>query len=132
MSKKVFLIVIILTITVAGLCIYRIKNNQKEDGATNTDEQISFICQDDNHFIAEFSSDTATLRIIVAGEVKYILPSLGDERVPHRFGNNGRTYTFVGEVVRVANLKTGERTVCDQPFDPNNAPYNFGEAEPTP
>jgi len=113
-------------IIIAGLIVYN--NNQENKLIDKMGEQVSFVCEDKNDFIAEFSPDMSTLNVVVGGEIKYTLSNTGNEVVPHRFGDSEREYTFSGEGAVVTNLDTGGGTVCSQPIDPNNAPYNFGDS----
>ncbi|OGG86018.1 hypothetical protein A2392_00935 [Candidatus Kaiserbacteria bacterium RIFOXYB1_FULL_46_14] len=126
MATKIFLGGIILMIMVAGLIIYI--NNREGAMIEKLGEQVSFICDDGNDFIAEFSPDMSVLNVIVAGNLKYSLSNTGNETIPYRFGDNEHEYTFTGEEVIVTSSDMKEGVVCNQPFDPNNAPYNFGDS----
>ena len=85
----------------------------------------SFICEDENHFTAEFLEGDL-LRVVVAGEVARVLPkTAGDGQ---RYENDDYVYVFAGEEVSVTKKDDGSVTTCMQPFDPNNAPVNFGDA----
>jgi len=125
MTTKIFFGGIILLIIIAGLIVYT--NNQEDKLTTKMGEQVSFVCEDQNDFIAEFSHDMSILNVVIEKEVRYTLPNIGNEAVPHRFGDSEREYTFTGEEAIVTNLDTGDGTVCTQPLDPNNVPYNFGD-----
>lgn len=126
MSNKIFLGMLALIVILGGYVVYsNISTSGVEEKMGN---QVSFNCTEGESFIAEFSFDMTKLNVVVSGDVKYTLPNIGDENVPYRFGDSDRQYTFVGEEVTVTDLKSGSDVVCNQPFDSNNAPYNFGDA----
>src|SRR3989344_1421277 len=128
MTTKIFLGGIILMIIIAGLIVYN--NNQENKLIDKMGEQVSFVCEDKNDFIAEFSPDMSTLNVVVGGEIKYTLSNTGNEVVPHRFGDSEREYTFSGEGAVVTNLDGGGETSCSHPPTPNTAKYIFGDGLP--
>lgn len=105
-------------------------NNPNTTADTNASRmlQVSFICKNNSHFIAEFPNDTE-LRVIVDGNLVRTLPRVtGDGQ---RFEDSTYIYVFAGEEASVTNkmAKAGiKTTTCEQPRDPNNAPMNFGDA----
>ncbi len=101
---------------------------EKEEIAEDIQTQIisvSMICNDDSYFIAEFPTSTS-LQVIVDGELVRTLPQV--EGYGYRFEDADYTYVFAGEGVAVTNKSTNIVTTCAQPFDPNLAPFNFGDA----
>ncbi len=125
MSNKIFLGMLALIVILGGYVIYT--NNSSNGVEEKMGNQVSFNCTEGDSFIAEFSFDMAKLNVVVGGEVKYTLPNTGDENIPYRFGDSERMYTFAGEEATITDLQSGTDTVCTQPLDSNNAPYNFGD-----
>jgi hypothetical protein len=126
MSTKIFLGIMLIILSVGGYVVY---NNYlaEEDAAPLTIEGISFMCEDGSHFIAEFSPDFASLNIVVDGVTTRSLARASGDNARYEYSDRSFTYLFAGEEVRVTNTETGEATSCQQPFDPNTAPYNFGD-----
>jgi hypothetical protein len=126
MSTKIFLGIMLIILSVAGYVVY---NNYlaEEDAAPLTVEGISFMCEDGSHFIAEFSPDFASLNVVVDGVTTRSLTRASGDNARYEYSDQSSTYLFAGEEVRVTNTETGEVTTCQQPFDPNTAPYNFGD-----
>lgn len=127
MSNKIFAGIILAVLIIAGYVIYD-KYYGPDEGAEGTITGISFMCEDGTGFIAEFAANMSQVEILVAGKSQHILQNAGDELVPYRFGNEAKVYTFVGEEAVIADLGSNTSVVCRQPFDQNNAPYNFGDA----
>ncbi len=125
MSNKIFLGMLALIVILGGYVIYT--NNNSNGVEEKMGNQVSFNCAEGDSFIAEFSFDMTKLNVVIGGEVKYTLNNTGDESVPYRFGDSERQYTFAGEEVTVSDINSGTDTVCTQPLDSNNAPYNFGD-----
>lgn len=125
MSNKIFLGMLALIVILGGYVIY--SNSGTSGVEEKMGDQVSFNCAEGESFIAEFSFDMTKLNVVIGGEVKYTLNNTGDENVPYRFGDNERQYTFAGEEVTVTDINSGTDTVCTQPLDANNAPYNFGD-----
>lgn len=125
MSTKIFLGVIVVVLIVAGYVIYR--NYENPGAVALRGPEVSFMCEDGTSFIAQFSPEMDQMNVIVAGNIEYTLPNTGNEMSPYSFGDSERQYAFAGEGVTVAHAY-GAGTVCTQPFDANNAPYNFGDA----
>ncbi len=124
MANKLLIITLLIIITVATVIIYTRSQEQKITEPTSSN-QVSFICSENNGFIAEFNDAFDKLKIIERGEVTKELNKISD--TPLTFADNYFSYIFVGENVQVLNLATGEISICNQPFDPNNAPYHFGD-----
>ncbi|MEX0917869.1 MAG: hypothetical protein WDZ93_01830 [Candidatus Paceibacterota bacterium] len=130
MHTKVLIGVLVALLAAAGWVIYLDNQRQLADEQMNEratpSAAVSFICADNSYFIAEFPEAFDRVSIIVDGEVVRTLPRVdGDGQ---RFEDTQYVYVFAGEEVTVTNKADGSQTVCDQPFDPNNAPYNFGDA----
>jgi hypothetical protein len=126
MSNKIFLGILLLVFIIAGYVIY--SNYDEKKAYESNGQDVSFNCEDSTGFVAVFDTEMTKVDIVVAGELEYSFPNIGDELVPYRFGNESKVYTFVGEEVVVADLVSETSKVCQQPFDQNNAPYNFGDA----
>lgn len=130
MHTKVLIGVLVALLAAAGWVIYL--DNQRQLADEGMDDRsspavsVSFICSDNSYFIAEFPDAFDSVSIVVGGEVARMLPRVDDDG--QRFEDAQYVYVFAGEEVTVTNKTNGFQTVCDQPFDPNNAPYNFGDA----
>lgn len=125
MSNKIFLGAVIIVIIAAGYIIYT--NRAVEEVTPVFGDGVSFICEDGSNFIANFSADMNSVSVVEAGEVRLTLQNTSDNAIPYRFADNSHTYTFIGEEVVVKEESSGRTFVCRQPFDPNNAPHNFGD-----
>lgn len=128
MSTKIFLGIMVAILAVAGYVAYK-NYLDTEEGTPATAESngVSFICEDSSYFVAEFSPDFSRLNIVIDGVVDRSLPRQGGDQALYRYAEGGRTYLFAGEEARVSDAGTGRDTTCHQPFDPNNASYNFGD-----
>jgi len=102
-------------------------DNQQKVAATPLIFSISFLCEDESHFIAEFK-DMTTLAIIVDGKVVRTITQK-DAVSYNRFEDETMIFNFVGEGVTVDDKTASTSTRCSQPFDPNNAPFNFGDGD---
>ncbi|MEY2640907.1 MAG: hypothetical protein RL150_300 [Candidatus Parcubacteria bacterium] len=120
-------IVAALFIVVAGLFLFLAKPTGQQTNAVVTNA-VSFICEDGTYFVAEFMSDT-TMRVVVDG---VLARTVSKEDVPRtQYDDDRYSYLFAGERVTVADKEQRTMTSCGQPFDPNNAPYNFGDDQLT-
>lgn len=126
MLKQLLIFVLVVAAIVAGYIIYQ--NRSADEAAEENSTGISFICEGGENFVAEFGSDMNTVDILIAGKHVRQLNNIGESDTPFRFSDNEVTYTFVGEEVVVTNVGSSGSYICRQPFDPNNAPYNFGDA----
>jgi|GEM_PF-1003577 len=97
-----------------------------QDGSASFVLSASMTCDDGSHFVAEFPTSEA-VKIYVDGALRHTI-SLVSSDAGQRFEDESYIYVFAGEEVRVTDKKTGKSKVCNQPFDPNNAPVNFGDA----
>lgn len=125
MSNKLLAVILILLLAAGGFTLYSKYRESviREGGAAIT--AVSFICDNGLHFVAEFDAEFANLNVIESGDLTRSLPAALGEGVI--FANANWEYAFGGEEVRVTDLVSGTGTTCRQPFDPNNAPYNFGD-----
>ncbi len=124
--KNPIIIAIVVLVIALGFGFY-LKNSQPKEVEVvdNSDKySVSFSCTDGLNFIAEFLNDNS-LNVIVAGNIaKNLVGVDGDGK---RFEDNDVAFVFAGEEVSI-HYKAQKRTViCNQPFDPNNAPMNFGD-----
>lgn len=122
MSNKLLAVTLLILLAVVAAVLY---TKSKEEVVKVVDISVSFICENEQHFTADFDINFETLRVMENGELTREL-SKGDEKGMH-FSNNDFEYTFAGEEVEVLHKSTNEQFRCHQPFDPNNAPYNFGD-----
>ena len=122
MSNKLLAVTLLILLSVIAIVIY---NKSKEEAVRVADISVSFICENDQHFTADFDINLETLRVIENGELTRELQR--SNTTSTSFADHNFEYTFAGEGVEVLNKSTGERFRCHQPFDPNNAPYNFGD-----
>lgn len=123
MSTKLFLGIMLVVLAIAGYVIYR--NYADRDSMTGTG--ISFICSDQTYFMADFSADFSELEVVVDGETVRTVPRVSGEAL-YEYEDDGFRYVFAGEDARIINLADNAEVTCSQPMDPNNAPYNFGDA----
>ena len=123
MSTKLFLGVMVAVLAIAGYVVY---SNTMNDDAPMESNGISFMCTDESYFVAEFSPDFSQVDILVDGViVRTAVRAANSDLYIYEVGDY--TYTFVGEEVTVRNSRTDTTTSCNQPFDANTAPYNFGD-----
>lgn len=122
MSNKLLAATLVILLVVIAVVLY---NKSKEEPVQLASVSLSFICENEQHFVAEFDIDFETLNVVENGEITHELQRSDD--VVMKFSNNDYDYIFAGEGVRVLNKLSNEETTCNQPFDPNNAPYNFGD-----
>lgn len=124
MSNKLLAITLLILLAVIAVVVYT-KSAEEVAETPVAAVALSFICENNQHFIGEFDIDFETLSVVENGEVTRQVPRT--DEVIMRFSNNDFEYTFAGEGVSVLNKSSNEETHCHQPLDPNNAPYNFGD-----
>lgn len=124
MSTKLFLGVMVVVLAIAGYVVYT--NTMDEDSIPMMGDGISFVCADSSYFLAEFSPDFSRVNIVVDGVVVRSAPQVAGTDL-YMYEEGDYLYTFAGEEVTISNSQTGTTISCSQPFDPNNAPYNFGD-----
>lgn len=122
MSNKLLAATLFILLVVIAIVLY---NKSEEEPVQLADVTLSFICENEQHFVAEFDINFETLKVVKNGEL--IRELQRSDAMVMRFSNNDYDYTFAGEGIRILNKTNGEETTCSQPFDPNNAPYNFGD-----
>lgn len=115
----------VIVLAIAGYVAYD-KFLTETDTPPLSVEGISFMCQDGGYFIAEFSPDFARLNVVVDGVTARSLTRVTGDQALYEYQGDGYAYLFAGEEARV-RYPGGSATTCSQPFDPNNAPYNFGD-----
>lgn len=124
MSTKIFLGIMVVMLAIAGYVAYT--KVMDEEHQPLGGEGISFICSDATYFVADFSPSFERLNIMVDGVVERSLNRVAGTDL-YLYEDASFAYTFAGEEVRVVDKVRGAETVCSQPFDPNNAPHNFGD-----
>jgi len=124
MSTKIFLGIMVVMLAIAGYVAYT--KVMDEEYVPLGGEGISFICSDASYFVADFSPTFERLNIMVDGVVERSLNRVVGTDL-YLYEDASFAYTFAGEEVRVVDKAEGVEFVCSQPFDPNNAPYNFGD-----
>lgn len=124
MSTKLFLGVMLVVLAIAGYVVYT--NTMDEDKAPMMGNGISFACEDNSYFSAEFSPDFGRVDIVVDGVIVRSAPRVANTEL-YMYEVGEYIYTFAGEEVTVSNSNNNTALSCSQPFDPNNAPYNFGD-----
>lgn len=123
---------LIIALLVLGAVGYGVYEYAKTHPAPQTGSEgdftpsVSFACKDNTHFIAEFPNAMTSLDVIVDGVTARTLPRATD--VPPTYENADYKYVFAGEEATVTTKASGASTTCSQPQDPNNAPFNFGDA----
>ncbi len=122
MSNKLLATTLVILLVVIAVVLY---NKSKEEPVQLAEISLSFICENEQHFVAEFDINFETLRVVEAGEVTREIQRSDD--VVMKFSNNEYDYIFAGERAHIINKVREMETFCYQPFDPNNAPYNFGD-----
>lgn len=129
MNSKI-LLVVLLVLVGGGWYAYSEfglpKDAAMTDESSREGSAVSFMCADESHFIARFNSSMTNVDIDIDGTVVRTLPLV--EGAGQRFESDSHTYVFAGEEATVTVKATGASTTCTQPFDANNAPYNFGDA----
>ena len=123
MSTKLFLGVMVAVLAIAGYVVY---SNTMNDDVPMESNGISFMCKDDSYFVAEFSPDFSQVDILVDGVIVRTAVRIANSDL-YIYEIGDYTYTFAGEEVTVSNSRTDATTSCNQPFDANTAPYNFGD-----
>jgi len=126
-----FLLTTVLAIVVitCGYVIYTNFTNQGNQNTLPIKTEVSFICEGGPSFIASFTADMNSLDIIENGTITRSLKINDIETNIMNFADQEMRYEFSGEQVRVSNLQSHDSYLCNQPFDPNNTPFNFGDNE---
>lgn len=124
MSTKLFLGVMVAVLAIAGYVVY--SKMMEEERMPMMGDGISFICEDDSYFSAEFSPDFSVVDIVIDGILVRSATRVAGSDL-YMYEEDDYSYTFAGEKVSITNSKAGKTTICSQPFDPNKAPYNFGD-----
>lgn len=123
MSNKLLTITLLILLVAIAVVIYT--KSEDEEPSKLSDISLSFICENEHHFIAEFDINLDTLRVLEGGLLTHQIPRTDEVLI--RFSDSDVEYSFAGEEARVLNKLNNQITRCHQPFDPNNAPYNFGD-----
>lgn len=124
MSTKIFLGIMVVVLAIAAYVAYTKVSEDEYEPLGG--EGISFICNDATYFMAEFSPSFERVNIMVDGVVERSLARVAGTDL-YMYEDASFSYTFAGEEARVTSKSTGTETACAQPFDPNQAPYNFGD-----
>lgn len=122
MEQNQTLIAILAVIVIGGGIFWYTQEEVPEESWMLS---VSMACADQNHFIADFRTDSE-VDIVVNGETVRTVTRTSD--MPQTFENAEYKYVFVGEEAMVTTKATGAETTCSQPMDPNSAPVNFGDA----
>ncbi len=125
MSNTILGGILLIVLAAASFVVY---NNfwRPAEEAKGPVTAVSFICDTESHFVAEFDENFENVAILENGQTVRTLPRVPDVAV--RFADSNYAYVFAGEEASVTDLVRGMTVSCRQPFDPNNAPYNFGDA----
>lgn len=123
--KKHIALIVVVALVVAGLFVFKPSRFAGGNVPTVT-QALSFMCDDGSYFAAVFMSND-TLDILVDGRQVRTVQKEPLDRV--QYDDETHTYIFAGEKVTVANKEERTMVTCNQPFDPNNAPVNFDDAE---
>jgi membrane-bound inhibitor of C-type lysozyme len=123
MRNKLIILGIIIVIAIITGLVAGNGGTPKPTDAT-VENTLSFMCDDTSYFVAEFMSDK-TLNILVDGNLVRTLMKEDVDR--QQYDDETYSYIFAGEEATVANKEKRTIVTCNQPFDPNNAPYNFGD-----
>lgn len=125
MSTKIFLGIMLIVLAVAGYVVYH-QYLAEEEATPLLVDGISFSCTDGSYFVAEFNQDFSRLNVFIDGILAHSLTRVTGTDAVYEYQGEGYAYRFAGEEARVTD-PTGDSLTCTQPFDPNNAPYNFGD-----
>lgn len=124
--KNITIIILLVVLAGLGWYAYDVKRTSSLSIESPTILfSASFACKDGTHFIAEFPDGEDSLVVITPNTA---LAYPGMEGAGQKFEDDSFRYVFAGEEVTVTNKATNAVTTCSQPFDPNNAPANFGDA----
>ncbi len=129
MQRKLLVGAAVIVLAAAAWVIY--SGNQREEDTANDESfevfaSVSFMCSFGTDFIAEFPESFDRVSIIENGETVRTLERA--DGTGTRFVNSEYEYLFAGEEVNVLRTSDQFADTCMQPFDPNNAPFNFGDA----
>lgn len=91
------------------------------------DRMISapFRCDNDSGFVAVFPSSMHQVTITAEGE-ENVIP-MAESSTGKFYENDGWSFLFRGEQATVTDKTMKTTTTCKPPFDPDNAPHNFGD-----
>ncbi|HYE23441.1 MAG TPA: hypothetical protein VEA92_03290 [Candidatus Paceibacterota bacterium] len=122
--RNILIATVIAIAFIAGGYYLSSQKSAEETTASDLLMSASFACADGTNFVAEFLSQNS-VRILVDGNTVRTLPKVeGDGQ---RYEDGMYAYVFAGEGAAVTDNASGVMTTCEQPFDPNNAPVNFGD-----
>lgn len=120
-----FIVVAVLVVVVAAAFIYKDTFAPPVAQVADQAYQVSFLCDDTTHFIAHFTNSN-TVQIDVDGTIV--------RELPHATSTSGTLYAdsdwslaLRGETATVTRMLDNKSGACHQPFDPNLAPYNWGD-----
>lgn len=120
-----WLIVIFLVALSAGAFVYKAHFAPPQASVADQSYQVSFICDDGTHFIAHFTNRN-TVEIDVDGTIVQEL-NQASTTSGYYYQNDGWDLHLNGETATVSRVSDGQSGTCHQPFDPNLAPYNWGD-----
>lgn len=128
--KKLLLLVLIILVA-AGLYKVGVRygafGTATEQVSDQTESTITapFRCDDDSSFVAEFPASMESVTIASEGETN-AFPNVASTS-GKKYEDAGWTFVFRGETATVTDRTLKTTKTCNPPFDPDNAPVNFGD-----
>lgn len=108
-----------------GLRFGKMTTGREMQDGQEDDIVASFRCDDNSSFIATFPPTMKTVTISSEGEdnvFNQVASTSGK-----KYENDMWSFMFKGETATVTFRKDGKASICKPPFDPENAPVNFGD-----
>ncbi len=108
-----------------GLRFGKMTTGREMQDGQEDDIVASFRCDDNSSFIATFTAAMDKVTISSEGEdnvFNHVASTSGK-----KYENDMWTFLFKGETATVTFRKDGKTAICKPPFDPENAPVNFGD-----
>lgn len=125
MQRRLLVGVAVVVLSAGAWAVYSGNQRDKDAESPAAFASVSFMCEQGQNFIAEFPESFDQVAIIESGETVRTL--MRADGAGARFVDDEYEYLFAGEEANVMRKTDGFATTCRQPFDANNAPFNFGD-----